>query len=362
MNILILNTFKSWGGGEWWTIALGVGLRSRGHHVAIACPPDSETARRAKAGQLELLPISLESDLALWKIPAIKRYLKENKIEILLCNQTRDVKLGALAGRLAGTPCIFARLGLDIVKKKVDHKIAYTRFIDGIIANTHALKNKYDAFNWFEKDTIRVVHDGIEVPDNIPAINLHARFDLRPGTRTVVAAGRIMPQKGFDLLIDVALMARQRKKPWTILVAGGGKKETELKQRVSSLHLEDYIQFIGFQKDVLPIMKSADVFVLSSRSESMSNVLREAMAVKTACVATNVCGVDELIEDTRSGLIVKSHSAEAICGGLDKVLSDDGFRKHLASNGYRRVKEHFSLEDMVEKIERIFQDALKQSV
>ena len=358
MKILILNTFKEWGGGEWWTVILGKGLKSMGHHVVIACPTGTETEKNARRAGLEVFQFDIGPDVAFWKIPPMMRYLKKHRIDVMLCNQNRDVKIGALAGRLANTPAIFARQGLDIMRKKWSHKIPFTKFIDGIITNTNALKELYMSYGWFDQGFIHAVHDGIEIPEEVAFLNLHDRYDLPEQSKVIVSAGRLMPQKGFDLLVKVAGMAKDKRMPWRFLVAGTGKSEDDLKKLASSMGVDDYIRFIGFQSDVLPLMKSADLFVLSSRSESMSNVLREAMVVRTACVATDVQGVNELIEDGISGLIVESGKAESIYLGIEKVLSDPELQNKLAENGHDRVKTAFDLDRMTKKIAEIFQAEL----
>jgi glycosyltransferase involved in cell wall biosynthesis len=179
-------------------------------------------------------------------------------------------------------------------------------------------------------------------------------FDLPKDSDVLVGAGRIVHQKGFDLLIKVAKLAKDHDLNWRFIVIGKGQLEEELKQMSTSLHVDDYIKFVGFRKDVFPIMKAADLFVLSSRSESMTHVLREAMSVETACVATDVHGISELIEHQKSGIIVKPESEQELFDGIKYVLDRPELKRKIEENSIKRIKEAFTMNRMVDEIESLF--------
>ncbi len=362
MNILILNTFPAWGGDEKWTINVGKGLQKRGHQVVISSPPGSETEKRALKSNLKIFSFHIGPDIAFWKIPPFKKYLKTQEIDVLLCVQNRDVKIGGLAARLAGTPVIFARQGLDTMKRLFFHKIAFTKFVDGIITNTNSIKKLYESYNWFSKDFIHVIYDGLVLPDKLSKIDLHKEFDLIPGSKVIIGTGRLAEQKRFDLLIKVGALAKKQDLNWSIIIAGTGRMEKELQRMAVESGVEDIIKFIGFRDDVLTLMHSADLFVLSSDSEGMSNALREAMAVGKACVATDVYGVEELFQNNAAGLMVKKGDHELLFDGIKKVLSNENIKKTLEKNARKRIKEDFTVELMIENLENLFQEYLNKKL
>ena len=187
------------------------------------------------------------------------------------------------------------------------------------------------------------------------------KFDLPQNSKVMVGVGRVSRQKGFDILIEVAKMAKNQKKNWRFLVMGTGPLEEKLIKLTHTMQVEDYIKFIGFRKDVLPIMKAADLFVLSSRSESMTNVLREAMSVETACVTTDVMGIrGELMEHKEHGYIVEPENPKAIYDGIEYVLSNPELKAKMEKNGLQKVKSSFSIEVMIDNIEQLFRDQLRK--
>ncbi len=361
MRIFFLNTLPVWGGCERWVVQVGRLLKQRGHHAVISSRPGSITEQRAIENGLDTYPFALHSDIAFWKIPKLAKFLKKEKIDVFVGVQTRDVKIGCLAARVAGVPLVMARSGLDVVKKQFYHKLAYTKYIDGITTNTFALKSIYMNYGYFVDDFIHPIHDGFEFVGDVEDIDLKSLFGLPTSSKILVAVGRVAHQKGFDILIQVAKMAKEKGEDWRFIVVGTGPLEEKLKQLTEKLDVDDYIRFIGFRKDVLPIMKAADLFVLSSRSESMTNVLREAMSVETACVTTDVLGIrGELMEHKKNGYIVEPENVRALYDGIEYVLSNPGLKADLARNGLKRVKSVFSIEGMIDNIEQLFIEQLKK--
>ncbi len=360
MKILFLNTYKDWGGDEKWTINIGYGLKQKGHHVVISSLPGSETERRALLHGLEIFPFRIGPDIAFWKIPNFRGYVQRNGINVVVCVQNNDVKVGGLAAKLAGVPLVLARQALDSIKRRPYHKLAFTKFVDGIITNSDALKNLYLSYGWFRDDFIHTIHDGMEINEDVEDIDLRSMFGLPEDAIVLVGTGRIVYQKGFDLLIDVAKMAKKNHLKWRFLIVGTGQLEEQLKKKAKDMKVDDYIKFIGFREDVLPIMKAADLFVLSSRSESMTNVLREAMSVETACVATDVHGISELIEHGKSGYIVEPNRAMAIYDGIEYILSRPELKAKIENESKKRIRSAFSMEKMINETENLFIRLLKK--
>ncbi len=360
MRVLILNTFPVWGGDEKWTINIGKGLSERGHNIVISSPPGSETEQKALENSLNIFPFHIGPDIAFWKILPFQKYLKNHGIEVVLCVQNRDVKIGALAARLAGIPAIFARQGLDTMKKQFLHKIAFTKYIDGIITNTNSIKKLYKSYNWFKKDFIHVVYDGLILPKILEKIDLHKEFNLISGSKVILGTGRLAEQKRFDLLVEVAVNAKKQSHNWSFIVAGTGKVEMELTKMAADFGVDDIIKFVGFRNDVLTLMNSADLFVLSSDSEGMSNALREAMAVGKACIATDVFGVDELFQKGKSGLMVNKGDPLALYDAIESIFANPDLKCKLENNAAKLIKSEFTLERMIDQVEQLFIQQLEK--
>jgi len=358
LRILILNTFPAWGGGEKWPVTLALGLRDKGHHVVISARPGSETDQRARDCGLTTAPFKIGPDIAFWKIIPFQKILRNHQIQVIVCCQNPDIKIGALAARLAGVPAIFARQGLARMKNTMEHRFIFSKYLDGIITNTLSIKKLYEGYGCFPPNFIHVVYDGPEIINPPKKKDLHRELGLTENRKIIITAGRLEQQKRFDLLVDVAKLAKDKLYNWSIIVVGEGKLEYELKSKAALLQVSDIIRFIGFRTDVLDLYYSSDLFIMSSDSEGMSNSLREAMTLGLPCISTDVYGVDELFEDGRNGISVPKGDANALFQAIVDLFSDSEKSKELGENARKRISSTFNTNLMIKQVEEIFLNQL----
>jgi glycosyltransferase involved in cell wall biosynthesis len=133
----------------------------------------------------------------------------------------------------------------------------------------------------------------------------------------------------------------------------------ELERLAARLNLTTNVWFLGERKDVAEVLKEADLFVLPSLSEGLSNVLLEAMVAKLPIVATNVGGNPEVVEQDKTGLLVPAKDAGALARGLCQMLSNRELAIRFGEAGRRRVATHFSLQDMVNQTQELYLSLLE---
>ncbi len=361
MNILFLNSLgkTKWGGGEKWMISAGKGLMEKDHRVIIACLPGSKIEHHAKENRLEIFHFHIPADIALWKMPLLRSFLKENHIDVLVCCQNKDVRIGARAAKKAGVPAIFARQGIQNLSNRKKYIKPFTQYIDGIITNTKSIKEIYESFGWFPDHFIHVIYNGVEIPDRVDTIDLHEKFNLPPDSKIIISSGRLDYQKGFDVLIKVAVKAKENNFKWQFLIAGKGKLKKELNVMAIDAGVSGMVHFIGFFDRMPALLQASDVFVLPSRYEGMPNALLEAMAVGKASVATRVNGVPELVEDGISGFLAEPENPQQIFEKLYELLTNDDLRKSMEQKARKHVENHFTMEKMAGQLEALFSHQLE---
>lgn len=135
-----------------------------------------------------------------------------------------------------------------------------------------------------------------------------------------ISVGRLEEQKGFDRLI--AALARLKERGWKaeLVILGEGSRRRELEGQAAALGVAGSVQMPGFRENPYPWMASADLFVCSSRSEGMSTVVTEALALGLPVLAVECSGVREQLGMGRFGRIVENHE-EALAGGMEDFLS-----------------------------------------
>jgi glycosyltransferase involved in cell wall biosynthesis len=155
------------------------------------------------------------------------------------------------------------------------------------------------------------------------------RADL--SAQTVLAAGRLTRQKGFDRLIKAWEIVAPKHPDWTLRICGVGPKRRHLLWMIRARGLQDRIVLERAAHDLDAEMAKASIFVLSSRWEGLPLVMLEAMSVGMAVVSFDCpTGPRELIDDHRSGLLVRPRTIDKLAAGLDEMMSDEELRRRCA--------------------------------
>lgn len=149
-----------------------------------------------------------------------------------------------------------------------------------------------------------------------------------------------------------------------VLLGSGGNHrniEGELKEQVQSLKLEQSIHFLGEVADVMPYLLAADIFILASVSEGLSNALLEAMAVGLCVVCTRIPAHEHFLEDHINCQLVEYADIEGLASILERVLKDSQLREHLARAAREIAESEFSMEKIVERHEILYKGLLQSA-
>lgn len=171
-----------------------------------------------------------------------------------------------------------------------------------------------------------------------------------------VAAGRLVPLKGFDLLLEALARLDGKLGESRLVILGEGPERARLEEMVRSLRLSERVQLPGFVPNLADFLRHADGFVLSSRREGFPNVLIEAMAAGTPIVATDCpVGPRLVLEHGAAGLLVPPDDAGALAGALRRLTEDPGLARRLCDRGRERASE-FTIERAVPRFEALFEE------
>lgn len=143
--------------------------------------------------------------------------------------------------------------------------------------------------------------------------------------RRVVAAGRLMPVKGFDLLISAWARVSADRPDWTLSIYGEGGREAGLREWAARLGVE--VDFAGFTRDIRPVFASAPIVAVSSRSEGFGMTLIEAASQGAALVAFDCPrGPGEIVVDRSNGRLVPAGDVPALAAALAEAMDDEAAR------------------------------------
>ena len=177
----------------------------------------------------------------------------------------------------------------------------------------------------------------------------------------LLSVGRLVAKKGYeDLLAALALLPPRLE--WRFVHIGGGTLKGALTQTAGRLGLSHRIEWRGAlaQPEVLGAYRQADLFVLASKvakdgdRDGLPNVLVEAQSQRLACIATNIAGIPELIEQGVTGLIVPPETPAELAQAMSKLIRDPARRAALGAAGERRVRDCFSMTSGIDLLSRRF--------
>jgi glycogen(starch) synthase len=181
-----------------------------------------------------------------------------------------------------------------------------------------------------------------------------SRLEL-PWPRFVLALGRVVPKKGFDLLLEAFARVAPGRPDVGLVVAGDGPARPALERRATALGLERQTAFPGVlgRSEVAWAAGAADVFVLPSRVEPFGIVVLEALRAGTPAVVSCHGGAPEIVRDGREGLVVDPFDAEELARAIAALLDDQELRHRLGHAARRRV-DAFRWEDVAGRYRELY--------
>ncbi len=226
----------------------------------------------------------------------------------------------------------------------------FSRFYANIKYRNRLIKNRYsrlDGIYFVSKDAM---DEFIEVFGTFPvmkviynlidskSILLKAQVEnfQKNNKFQFIAIGSLLQVKGFDRLIRSAAIVKARGFDFSLIIAGSGPKEAELKHLIKELGMQEEIKLLGFLANPYPILKASDVFIMSSLSEALPTVLCEAMILGKPTLVTNCSGCRELINSEQFGLMAELND-ESLAKKMIQFINNPDLIIHYQKKSLERA-------------------------
>ncbi|OJW26872.1 MAG: glycosyltransferase [Planctomycetales bacterium 71-10] len=229
-----------------------------------------------------------------------------------------------------------------------------------ILRNTHFAAISDDvAREWLDlgvpPDRLTRTASGVDTDAFRPGASA-AEAELLPRPRAVFT-GRLHPQKNLPLLLN-AWVEVARRSPANLILVGPGSDREALMELSRSLGIADRVQFVGAVPSPAEHLRAADLFVLPSVAEGMSNSLLEAMATGLPCVVSGVGGNTDLIAPGSTGVLVPDPTPEAWSAALLALINSPEEARHLGRNALARIEDEFSLRAVVDRYVGLYRELI----
>ena len=306
-------------------------------------------------------------------IGRLMRFLDEQQIEIIHTNSLKASVLGGVAGRLKGRKVIWHirdRIADDYLPHKVvvvmrrlarvlpqfviGNSRATLATLDLPGTPTAAIPSGVDLSRFFASDAA--------VPAMLAAAAEHDAASPESGAAPLIGlVGRICPWKGQHVFLKAAALVHARFPQARFQIIGAalfGEQayEQELYALVADNGLADSVEFLGFQKNVPPLIRALDILVHASVvGEPFGQVIVQGMACGKPVVATNGGGVPETVVDGDTGLLVPMGDAVAMAAAVEQLLGDPAAAAEMGERGRERVIEKFTIEQSARRVTEVYE-------
>jgi glycosyltransferase involved in cell wall biosynthesis len=231
------------------------------------------------------------------------------------------------------------------------------RDVDAFITISHEIDSELSALN-VPKEKRVFIPNGVDAVRCIPVSEerkqkLRAELSLPLQANLVVYAGRLVPEKRVDHLLKIWKDVRSKFPGAHLLIVGEGPQEVRLREMQM-----DGVQFTGQVDDAIPYLQAADLFVLPSSTEGLSNSMLEAMSCGLPVLATSIGGAPDVILHEESGYLIPPDDVNALQRGLETLLGDEALCLALGSNARQRILSEFSLDSIGRHLANLYRRLL----
>jgi glycosyltransferase involved in cell wall biosynthesis len=239
------------------------------------------------------------------------------------------------------------------------------QFADCILVNAEAVR-RWLVDDGYNDSQIVVIPNGVDLtrfaapPDRD---RLCRELGLPTTAPIVVIVSRLTRLKGLEELLEAAALLRpEHPEARYVIVGETAPSDTaylDVLTRLAGAHgIADRVVFTGLRSDVPAVLAAADVSVMPSLNEALSNVLLESMAAGAPTVATCVGGTPEVLVDGATGLLVPPSDSRALAAAMARLLVDRALALRIGQAGRRLIHDRFSVDRMVASTEKLYAELL----
>lgn len=348
-------------GAERWILALAKHLdrnkiRCDLAVTAEAANPDLELCKEYKKLGLASYEIAMASKFDLGAITKLANLIKEKNIHIIHTHGYKSDIIGVLAARKAGIPCIVTPHGFENAKDLKLRTFIWLgcqamRFATKVVPLSQQLMRDCQRIGVNDAKLL-YIQNGVDLSEveSCPAPPKNATDEKRIGF-----VGQMISRKNISDLLDIFDALHTQYTNTRLILLGDGDQRAELEKYASTLNSKTHIEFLGFRDDRLALLKSFDLFVMTSTLEGIPRCLMEANAAEIPVAAYNIAGIDQLITHNQSGLLAPLGDKLQLQQHWESLLFDEALAKKLAAEAKRFVYDNYSANRMADEYIDLFE-------
>jgi glycosyltransferase involved in cell wall biosynthesis len=306
---------------------------------------------RAHAAGTEYHELPGKKFLDLRQLRAVRQLIKKLDVDILHCHDRKTDFYGILLRRQCPGLVIVSTMHGWITGPRIAWILnlldrCILRSYDSVIAVSQSIKRKAAQLG---VRNVKVIYNAIDTQEwhrglatDVESLDLPGK----PSTFRVGFVGRLSWEKGPHLFVHTAAAVLEVEPDIRFVLSGEGPRLNETRDLVHSLGIDHAVAFIGyvFQEQLLALYRQLHVLLLTSITEGLPNCLLEAGAMQVPVVATRVGGVEEIVQDGRSGILVEPGNIKGLAEAVVQLKRDPGLAKNMGQKARSIIESRFDFE------------------
>ena len=240
-------------------------------------------------------------------------------------------------------------IGLKIYKNIDEEQMAYSAY-NKIVCVSQSVHHSFCDLYGLTNKTVTIYN-----PIDINDIRTKSNQIIHKERKTIhlISIGRLIPQKGYAILLKVVKRLYNNGYPIHLLIIGDGEEKVSLEDYIDNNSMTSYVSLPGFSANPYQQLIEADLFVCSSRAEGFSLVIAEAMVLGIPVVSTYCSGPNELLQEGKYGMLVEN-SEDGLYTGIENAITNMDRMKNYAKDAQIRIQD-FAPQTIIKEVESILQ-------
>ncbi len=333
------------------------GLAARGHHVVVATRPSAIWAEKTAEAGIPYYPLPMRSEVDLASVPRLVRIIRAHRIQIVHAQKGKARTLAMIAGLFVRIPVLVLNRGVSFPLDRFNRLGYTTRRVSAIVAVCESIKRGLVA-QGVPAEKIEVIYSGTDTDRFHPGVDgstMRKEIGLGSENFLITQIG-IRSWKGNDDVLDaMARVAPKAPHARLLFVGANEAKARVMRERAAARGLSEAASVFLHREDIPEILAASDCCVDASYAGlGLTGTLREALAVETPVIGTDIEGNPELIRDGETGLLVPPRNPAALAQAILRMIENPGRAKEMARAGRRLVEAQFSTRAKVERTEALY--------
>ncbi|MFT5814594.1 MAG: glycosyltransferase involved in cell wall biosynthesis [Psychroserpens sp.] len=352
-------------GAERWILALAKHLDPTTIRcdLAVTMEPGQQALELVNEYHKLNLPfhtINMKSKFDLSAVNKMAKLIKKQNIHIVHTHGYKSDIIGVLAAKIAGIPCVVTPHGFENAK---DFKLRTfiwlgcqaMKYATKVVPLSHQLMRDCKVLGVKDYKTL-YIQNGVDLSE-VEATAVPERQN--PEEKRIGFVGQMISRKNIFDILDIFDTLHAKHPNTRLVLLGDGDEREDLEVHSKTLASNSHIEFLGFRDDRLPLLKSFDLFVMTSTLEGIPRCLMEATAASIPVAAYDIAGIDQLIEHKKTGLLASLGEKKQLLSYWESLLFTEGYGVELAAEAKNFVYQHYSANRMATEYSELFKQLVK---